>query len=388
MNIVFFTHPLFITSQSMPRYAKFLGESMRKRGHDVTYITAQPFFFNIPVPGFLKKWLGYIDQYIVFPLVAKRKIKKYNKETLFVFTDQALGPWVPLVKNRPHVIHCHDFLAQRSALGEIVENRTEWTGRLYQAYIRRGYRQGKNFISITHKTQQDLHSFLGRKPLLSEIVYNTLTRDYTAVDVVDARCWIQEKTGLNLVDGYILHVGGNQWYKNRMGVIEIYNAWRNISSISVPLIMIGRAPSEEMRVKTQGAEYEKDIHWINDADDTFVNYAYRGASVFLFPSIAEGFGLPILEAMANNCLVVTTGEEPMTEAGGDAAFYIEKYSKEKVVSWANSSAKKLDEVMNLSEVEKGKLLELIKEQVALFKTELVHDKLEDIYRRVLNISNK
>jgi len=41
------------------------------------------------------------------------------KDTLFVFCDQALGPWVPVVRDRPHVVHVHDLLALRSALGEI-----------------------------------------------------------------------------------------------------------------------------------------------------------------------------------------------------------------------------------------------------------------------------
>ena len=49
---------------------------------------------------------------------------------------------------------------------------------------------------------------------------------------------------------------------------------------------------------------------------------YSGAELLLFPSLEEGFGWPIIEAQASGCRVVTTGKAPMTEVGGNAAFYL------------------------------------------------------------------
>ena len=80
-----------------------------------------------------------MDQYIVFPIEVKLKLLNCSKETLFVFADNALGPWVPLVKNRYHVMHCHDFLAQQSAFGLLQENKTGVTGKYYQKFICLGY---------------------------------------------------------------------------------------------------------------------------------------------------------------------------------------------------------------------------------------------------------
>src|SRR5690242_18665361 len=139
MRIIFFTHPSFLSHQSMPRFANMLTEGMKKRGHEVEAWAPKPYFFKLPLPTAFKKWLSYIDQYILFPIIIKRRINKRSKDTLFVFTDHALGPWIPLVKDRPHVVHCHDFLAQRSAMGEVPENLTSWSGKQYQAFIRRGY---------------------------------------------------------------------------------------------------------------------------------------------------------------------------------------------------------------------------------------------------------
>jgi len=124
MHIVLFTHPQFISSNSMPKYATMIAEGMRARGHSVDIWTAREKMFKLPFPGRFKKWLGYIDQFVFFPSEVKKNTKKCSEDTLFVFADHALGPWIPLVSKRPHAVHCHDFMAQRSAVGNIIENKT------------------------------------------------------------------------------------------------------------------------------------------------------------------------------------------------------------------------------------------------------------------------
>ena len=101
MNLVFFTHPEFLGQKSMIRFANMLTSGMRQRGHRVENWFPIPIFFRFPCPDFLRKWFGYIDQYVLFPLAYRRKIKATPKDTLFVFADQALGPWVPLVLTVP-----------------------------------------------------------------------------------------------------------------------------------------------------------------------------------------------------------------------------------------------------------------------------------------------
>ena len=62
--------------------------------------------------------------------------------------------------------------------------------------------------------------------------------------------------------------------------------------------------------------------------DDLVKMAYVGASLFLFPSLAEGFGWPIAEAMASGCPVITTNKRPMTEVTKGTGRLIEKMPKE------------------------------------------------------------
>lgn len=383
MKIVFFTHPEFLAHQSMPRYAKWLAEGMKARGHQIELWSARARFSALPVKSAsLKKWLGYADQYILFPVQVRARLKKLPADTLFVFTDHALGPWVPLVKNRLHVIHCHDFLAQRSALGEIPENVTGRTGKIYQSYIRKGYKSGRNFISISYKTKADLHAMLDKPPGLSEVVYNGLTRKFIpSEDISSLRAELSRNTGIDLSEGFILHIGGNLWYKNKRGIISGYNRWRQQSTKRLPLLLIGEAPDEDLRKQIEASEFSRDIYPLSGIGDDFANKAYCAASVFLFPSLAEGFGLPIIEAMASGSPVITTDEAPMNEVGGNAAFYISKMQPGEEQQWNQECASAIDRILNFTEQERAALISSGFDNVRRFDSETALDKMEEIYQR-------
>ncbi|MEJ8800531.1 glycosyltransferase [Pontibacter sp. H249] len=386
MNIVFFAHPTFLSSQSMPRFTRMLAEGMKRYGHNIEVWCPEPILHRFPAPASIKKWLGYIDQYILFPREVHTRLKQCAHDTLFVFTDHALGPWVPLVSDRPHVIHCHDFLAQMSALGKIKENPISWTGRLYQRYIRDGYSSGRHFIPVSYKTQSDLHKLLPNSPLTSEVVYNGLNGKFSPHKVSTARTILSAESGYNLSGGYLLHVGGNEWYKNRTGVIKLYNEWRKKSSVKLPLVMVGRAPSYQLQELQAQSPFAEDIHWVTDLTDEMVRLAYAGANVLLFPSLAEGFGWPIAEAMACGCPVITTDDAPMTEVAGTAGFYIPRMpaTNECIEEWTKDASHVLEHVVLLRKHEREEVVKRGLENAARFNTEQSLRKIEYIYQHILD----
>ncbi|OWP61948.1 mannosyl transferase [Hymenobacter amundsenii] len=384
MHVVLFTHPNFLSHQSMPRFARMLAEGMQQRGHTVEIWTPQPHFMRLPAPGVARKWLSYLDQYLMFPLRVRRLLRTCPADSLFVFTDQALGPWVPLVAHRPHVVHCHDFLAQRSALGEVAENRTAWPGRQYLAYIRRGYAQARNFISVSEHTRQDLHRFLPTAPHFSGMVYNGLNQKFEVIEADAARASLGRQTGLNLGQGYLLHVGGNQWYKNRAGVLALYFAWRRISPFRQPLLLIGEAPSAALGQQRAASPYGAEVHFLPGLPDEVVRQAYAGASVLLFPSLAEGFGWPIAEAMAAGCPVITTGADPMREVGGTAAFYLPRLAAdEPLESWAAAAAQQVAAVVELAGPARARVLAQGRENARRFDPTTALDRIEAIYQQLV-----
>ncbi len=391
MDILLLTHPDFVDSKSMPRYAKYLSDGLSKRGHNVLTLTAQPFFSKIPSPKGIKKWLGYIDQFILFPIIFKLNYSKKYKNFFYVVTDHALGIWIPLVRKKPHAIHCHDFIAQNSALGRITENSINRSGKIYQKLIRRGYVKGDYFIGISLKTQQDLHRFLKFLPRVSAVIYNGFNQEFKpSQNIIQTNSSLSKKLGVNLEKGFILNVGGNQFYKNRIGVIEIYSEWRSRKKSKIPLLLIGAKPTEKLQSKRNESPFRNEIHFLIDVDNSMLKEAYKGASLFLFPSITEGFGWPIAEAMASGCPVITTGEAPMNEVGGDAAFYISKKpsNENDLVEWYEEGAGLIEKILNMTDGERAETINRGLENAKRFDTEKCMSKIENVYKEIFELHSK
>lgn len=386
MNIIFLSHPTFEGHQSMPRFAKMLSTGMHARGHTVDTWSPAPYFYNLSKNTALQKWLGYLDQYLIFPRYIKRRLPKLPSNTLFVFTDQALGMWVPTVARRHHAIHCHDFLALKSALNEITENATSSTGKLYQRLILRGLQKGINFICVSENTRKDLLRFVEKKSINAHVVYNGFHQTFSPINKEEAREQLGRLLKIDLQEGYLLHIGGNLWYKNRAGVMEIYDAWRKKSRRSLPLLMIGEGPDASLKERHASSPYAKDIYWFPDVSDETIRLAYGGASVFLFPSLGEGFGWPIAEAMASGAVVVTTDEAPMSEVAGNAGFLIPRMPNESeaIKQWSHSSADVVDKILSLSSGEITEITSKGIENAKRFDTRLALDEIERIYKQIIS----
>ncbi|QDV41310.1 D-inositol-3-phosphate glycosyltransferase [Stieleria neptunia] len=360
---------------------------MSAQGHDVEYWTSPHFAGRLAVPhAGGRKWLGYVDQFIAYPSMLARRVRREPRSTLFVVTDHALGPWVPRIARRPHVIHCHDFLAQRSAVGELPENPTSWTGQRYQALIRRGYRRGQNFISVSHRTRDDLHRFLGRQPLASEVVHNGLNGDFRVLAVEDAQRCLRKHLTAEDASGFLLHVGGNQWYKNRCGVVELYRAWCKMVSRPVPLWLVGAKPAAALIEASKQIPNGGRVRFLTGLTNEEVIAAYNMASLFLFPSLEEGFGWPIAEAMACGTQVITTNAPPMTEVGGDAAIYHRRSSMDEREQWARDGAELIAKCLNQTSDQKQRGIESSLINAKRFDTGRALGQYEAIYREVLATS--
>jgi glycosyltransferase involved in cell wall biosynthesis len=388
MELVLFCHPSFMSSQSMPRFASMLKGAYEARGHHVQVWSPRAILFNKIPRGRFSKWAGYVDQYLLFPMWVRKALKRTPQDTLFVFVDQALGPWVPLVENRPHVVHVHDLLALRSALGDIPENPTSVTGRVYQRYIRRGFRHARHFVSISGKTRDDLHRFGRVTPLTSEIVYNGLNFPYAPL-AFEESLRLLHGAGLTAPPaGLLLHVGGAQWYKNLPGVIAIYSQYAAHVTDPLPLWCVSPEPRSGAAKSMLNKVPEKGrVRFLGNLDSAALQALYSRASAFLFPSLAEGFGWPLIEAQACGCPVITTDEPPMNEVAGNAACYLPRLSSPaQIESWSARGAIALRELLSESTPAKARRKELGLEWVKRFDANRAIEGYLSVYKAVAEIT--
>ncbi len=126
----------------------------------------------------------------------------------------------------------------------------------------------------------------------------------------------------NVGKNYILFVGTIQPRKN---IVKLIEAFSKIVAGDLQLVIIGKPGwmYEEIYATPKKFGVEKRVKFLEAVTDEELPYFYKNAVCFVLPSLYEGFGMPILEAMQNGCPVVTSNVSSMPEAGGDAALYVD-----------------------------------------------------------------
>lgn len=308
--------------KSMHRFAEMLTRGFNAAGHETRLIRPPVVIGRLPFPETAGKWLGYADKFLVFPRLLKEAAEWAD---VVHICDHSNSFYVKFVQSRPHLVTCHDMLAIRSALGEIECHRTQWTGRRLQGMILRGLRtvgRTGHIACVSEATRRDVLRVTQVPQDSVSQIYNGLNFPYTPLDSVQARPQI-EKFGIRTDQRFVLHVGGNSWYKNRLGVLKIFSALKaRPEGTALLLVMAGQRMTRSMYHFLRGCAYARDVLELVNPSNEDLRALYSCADLLLFPSIQEGFGWPIIEAQACGCPVVTSNRVPMTEVGASAATYV------------------------------------------------------------------
>ncbi|NOZ79010.1 MAG: glycosyltransferase family 4 protein [Acidobacteria bacterium] len=133
---------------------------------------------------------------------------------------------------------------------------------------------------------------------------------------VDTRLFVP---GPNAARRHVLFVGGADPHK-RIGLLV--DAWTAPGSADLPPLVIAGGAARAPFVRQAAAADPDRIELVGLVGDETLARLYRTAIALLMPSLWEGFGLPVLEAMASGCVPVLTGRASLPEVGGDAALYV------------------------------------------------------------------
>jgi glycosyltransferase involved in cell wall biosynthesis len=177
------------------------------------------------------------------------------------------------------------------------------------------FRASQRVLAISEATRRDvLARFrldpekIEAIPLAADPVFRPQSRESVA--------GVRENHGLP--ERYVLYLGSNKPHKNLVRLVE---AWARLQPQTIPLVIAGawddRFPEARRRASALGLQEQ--IRWLGPVPEGTLPALYGGAHLFVFPSLYEGFGLPVLEALACGTPVVCSNSSSLPEVAGNAA---------------------------------------------------------------------
>lgn len=179
------------------------------------------------------------------------------------------------------------------------------------------------------------------------------------------------KQKYRLPENFILYAGSIEPRKNLVNLIHAYLSLDGNIRSKYKLVFAGFSGWKNREVMDLIKGKEPDVTYLGYIPDEDLARIYNLASVFVFPSFYEGFGLPPLEAMACGCPVITSNTSSLPEVCGDAAYYIDPWSRESIAEGIHRVI--TDENLRKHLIERGK------ERSRLFSWEKSARELLDIF---------
>lgn len=250
------------------------------------------------------------EQFVLPRLAAKHKIDILHSPANLA----------PLLYRGKSIVHIHDLCFVVNPQWFSFSFRT-----LYNFIIPRLARRAAKVITNSNNSRNDLLQFCNLPADRVSQVYWAVDDLFTSPDRTDT-----PPTDLSL-DNYILYVGSLEPRKNIGTLLEAYELMRSRNpSLTPKLVLIGGESPLFAEVRLKVKKFKDDILFKGFVNDEMLRAFYRRASLFVYPSLYEGFGLPPLEAMASGVPVVTTLTSSLPEVVGDAAMMVSPYNVEQL----------------------------------------------------------
>lgn len=300
----------------MLRFAALMRQLLPAEGVEVVACDPAPRFGRLAgqtVHG-AGKWLGYLDKYAAFLPALAWQLRREAPDLVHVadHSNALYVPWIRRVAPRAKVVvTCHDLLAVRYALEDAdADYRAGATGRAQQRAILRGLQAAHLVVCDSEATRRDAERLVtrgGARPEL-RVVPLCLNHPYRPLPAAEAEARL---SGLTIERPYFVHVGSSQPRKNRPFLLRLLAAWPEGRAVFAGerLTEAQRALAAELGVSGRLVE-------VPGASEETLEALYARAVALVFPSRAEGFGWPILEAQACACPVLCSDVEPLPEVAG------------------------------------------------------------------------
>lgn len=222
---------------------------------------------------------------------------------------------IPLLRTCRHVITLHDLLLKIHP--EFLPSKLSWV--YFQITNWWAIKFADKIITISDFTSKELSALYPKSRHKITTIHNGVSAEFQVIKDKEVLENVKKKYGIT--KDYILYVGTYKENKNLPTLVKAYAQLPHHMRHSYYLVIVGkqstRYPEVPALIKQLGIE--STVICINHVREEDLPVFYSGATVFVFPSIYEGFGLPIIEAMACGAPVVASNQASIPEIATDAA---------------------------------------------------------------------
>ena len=230
-------------------------------------------------------------------------------------------------------------------------------------------KHANHIIAISESTKADIIRFFDVPEEKISVIYQPVNKVYYEENVK-----IKE---LNDVTPYMLYVGSVNSRKNLLGIVKAMELLP--ADLQIPLTIVGGGGSYKHQVEQYIAEHHMEhlFVWKTAIDSVSLKQLYANATMFLYPSFYEGFGLPVVEALLSECPVLTSNTSSLPEAGGPCSLQVDPGNIEEI---RDGIARILtDDTLRKQMTEGGRQYALDK-----FHPETLAKQLGEVYEKILS----
>ena len=198
--------------------------------------------------------------------------------------------------------------------------------KLFAAKMSYATRVADKIIAISEQTKRDIITYLQADERKISVVYQGCSRIFH--EPVTAQKIAQVRAAYSLPQEYILYVGALEERKNLHTLIEALAE----AQVTLPLVLVGGESAYGRELQQQASRLGVAIQILSGVPQADLPAIYKEAALFVYPSIFEGFGIPILEALTVGTPVLTSTGGCFAEVGGEAALYADPAKPEEIAT--------------------------------------------------------
>lgn len=241
---------------------------------------------------------------------------------------------------------------------------------IYKAKAKAACTRADRVIAISQQTAQDIVDFLHIDPRKIDVVYQGSHPIFKQIVSKEAQAHVRQK--YDLPGRYILNVGTIEPRKNAHQLVKAIALLPK--DVRLPLVLVGRATAYKEEIVRTARErgIEDQLIFLHQASFQDFPAIYQQAEMFVYPSLFEGFGIPLVEAIESGVPVITSTGSCFQEAAGEGALYADPHREDEL---AQQLARMLQDAALRSQ-----LIEAGRRHIQQFQPAVIAQRLQEVYQ--------